>query len=428
MPALGMAQETGVLLKWLKKEGEQITKGEPLIEIETDKATVELEASASGTLANVTAAPGDEVPVGQVIALILAPGETAEEQRSRRTGGKHGEGPTQVTSAILTSPVAARLAAEHQVDLSQIKPDNQRIQKADVLAYLAQNDEDRGSKAEFQPSQQPASPKARRLARERGLELSAVKGSGPAGAVLAQDVLAVEVERAAGAVEPVVTETLAVSATWRVMVERLSQSWTSTPHFYLLREVASSRLIAWRSLVQQNSGEKITYTDLLVKVVAAALRQHPRLNAAWNEGAIQFNPDINLGLAIATADGLVVPVIHRADTLTLAELAGRRQEVIQRATEGRLKLSDVQAGTFTLSNLGMYGVDAFNAIINPPQAAILAVSRIAERVVPVNGQPAVRPMLTLTLSCDHRVVDGARGAQFLATLARLLEEPLELIS
>jgi pyruvate dehydrogenase E2 component (dihydrolipoamide acetyltransferase) len=434
MPALGMAQETGVLLKWFKKEGEPITKGEPLLEIETDKATVEIEATASGILANVTAASGDEIPVGQVIGFILAPGETAGDTPGQNGSAeeKQAQAATPAASAVLASPVAARLAAEHHLDLSQIKPDGNRIQKADVLAYLAQ-------KETIQPStaNRPASPKARRLARERGVDLSLLKGSGPAGAVLAQDVLAAEVgsalpvaaEGAPPAAErPPATETLAVSAAWRVMVERLSQSWTSVPHFYLLREVEASRLITWRTVAQETAGEKITYTDMLVKVTAVALRQHPRLNAAWHEGSIRLNPEINLGLAVATSDGLVVPVIHQADSLSLAELAARRQEVIGRANEGKLKLADIQGGTFTISNLGMYGVDAFNAIINPPQAAILAVSRIAERVIPLNGQPAVRPMLTLTLSCDHRVVDGARAAQFLDALAKLIEEPLGLIS
>jgi pyruvate dehydrogenase E2 component (dihydrolipoamide acetyltransferase) len=249
--------------------------------------------------------------------------------------------------------------------------------------------------------------------------------------VLAQDVLDFEVSEVAApvsVVEPAAAQTLAVSATWRIMAERVTQSWTSVPHFYLIREVEASRLMAWRAVAQNTTGEKITYTDLLVKVVAAGLQQHPRLNAAWNEGTIRLNEEINVGLAVATAEGLVVPVIHRADTLTLAELAQRRQDLANRANEGKLKLADLQGGTFTLSNLGMYGVDDFNAIVNPPQAAILAVGRIADQVVPVDGQPAVRPMVAVSLSCDHRVVDGARAAQFLETLVTLIVEPLGLIS
>jgi pyruvate dehydrogenase E2 component (dihydrolipoamide acetyltransferase) len=240
--------------------------------------------------------------------------------------------------------------------------------------------------------------------------------------VLTADVLAspgVEVSGGEG-------EMLAVSRMWRVMVERVSQAWTTIPHFYLLKEANATRLLAWHAEAQKRATEKITVTDLLVKLVAAALRRHPRLNASWKDSAILLYPDINIGLAVAVDEGLVVPVIHRADQLGLSQLAVRRAELVAKAQAGKLSLDDLSGGTFTISNLGMYGVDAFNAIVNPPQAAILAVSRIADRVVPVHGQPAVLPMVTLSLSCDHRVVDGARGAQFLQTLADLLEDPLRL--
>ena len=216
------------------------------------------------------------------------------------------------------------------------------------------------------------------------------------------------------------------------MVERVSQAWTTIPHFYLLREVNATRLIAWRDDVQkrasaQNETGKITYTDLLVKLTAAALRQHLRLNASWQNGSIALNSDINIGLAVAVDEGLVVPVIHCADQMNLNQLAARRVGLVAKAQAGKLPLSDISNGTFTISNLGMYGVDAFNAIINPPQAAILAVSRIADRVVALNGQPVVQPMMTFSLSCDHRVVDGARGAQFLQTLTELVEDPMRLL-
>jgi pyruvate dehydrogenase E2 component (dihydrolipoamide acetyltransferase) len=211
------------------------------------------------------------------------------------------------------------------------------------------------------------------------------------------------------------------------MAERITQCWTSVPHFYLLREVNASGLIAWRDKAHKGAETKITYTDLLVRVVAAALRRHPRLNAMWDEGKIRLNEQINVGLAVAVEDGLVVPVVHAADKLSVGEIAARRQALVARAQAGKLRPDDIAGGTFTISNLGMYGVDAFNAIVNPPQAAILAVGRIAERVVPVNGQPAVQPMLVLSLSCDHRVVDGARGAQFLDTVAGWIQEPLGLL-
>jgi pyruvate dehydrogenase E2 component (dihydrolipoamide acetyltransferase) len=275
-----------------------------------------------------------------------------------------------------------------------------------------------------------ASPKARRLAQERGLDLASLAGSGPDGAVLAADVLtahALEPIAAAPAESAPTTEMLAVSRVWRVMAERVSQAWTTIPHFYLIREVNAHRLVAWRDDAQKRAHNKITYTDLLVKLTAAALRQHPRLNAAWQNETIVLNSGIHIGLAVALDDGLIVPVIHNADQLGLSQLAARRAELASKAQAGKLSLNDLSGGTFTLSNLGMYGVDAFNAIVNPPQAAILAVGRVADRVVPLHGQPAVQPMLTLSLSCDHRAVDGARGAQFLQTLAELIEDPLRLL-
>jgi pyruvate dehydrogenase E2 component (dihydrolipoamide acetyltransferase) len=452
MPALGMAQETGILLQWLKTEGEEVAKGEPLMEIETDKAAVEVEAPASGVLANITAWPGDEIPVGQVIARILtlveAVAQKGEEGEKRRGEAEAVSLPPRL---LTSSPVAARIAAEYNVDLSQINPDSNRIQKADVLAYLNQKDEGGGMKAESHPSRLPASPKARRLAAEYGLNLAAIAGSGPDGAVLAADVAEAQKQRSEEAkkrrdgetglkevptfqrsnvptFEPAATlQTLTMSKLWRIAADRLTQSWTTVPHFYLIREVNATQLIAWRERASGRATEKISYTDLLVKITAVALRQHPRLNAMWHEGSIVLNNEVNIGLAVAVEEGLIVPVIHQADRLGLNELAARRQELVAKAQANKLSLAEISGGTFTLSNLGMYGVDAFNAIVNPPQAAILAVGRMADRVVPVNGQPAVQPMLTLSLSGDHRVVDGARGAQFLQTLADLVAEPLRLL-
>jgi pyruvate dehydrogenase E2 component (dihydrolipoamide acetyltransferase) len=211
------------------------------------------------------------------------------------------------------------------------------------------------------------------------------------------------------------------------MAERMTASWTTAPHFYLVREVNVSRLVTWRERASKQTGARITYTDLLVRIAAAALSLHPRVNASWRDGAIVQNSDVNIGLAVAIDDGLVVPVIHRADTLSLVEITARREDVVSRGQAGKLRPGDIQGGGFTISNLGMYGVDAFNAIVNPPQAAILAVGRIADRVVAVNGQAVVQPTMVLTLSCDHRALDGARGAQFLGALAELIEEPLALL-
>ena len=422
MPALEMAQETGKVIHWLKRAGETVRKGEPIVEIETDKVTVEIEAPASGILREITANEGDVVPVGRTIALIVAAGETAGAgaaapvmpAASASAPGALAAG-ARSPGSVKASPLARRIAEQHGVDLEHVSTPSGRIEKADVLAYVE-------SRASLRLT--AASPKARRLAAERGVDLKVVRGSGPGGAILATDVGAA---KAATAPEARRAEAAGVSAVWRIMAERMTASWTSAPHFYLVREVNVSRLITWRERVGKQTGARITYTDLLVKLVAAALVQHPRANASWKDGTIVRNADINIGVAVAIEDGLVVPVIHRADTLSLADIAGRREDLVARAQAGKLRPADIQGGGFTISNLGMYGVDAFDAIVNPPQAAILAVGRIADRVVALNGQPAVQPTMVLTLSCDHRVLDGARGAQFLSALADLIEEPLALL-
>jgi pyruvate dehydrogenase E2 component (dihydrolipoamide acetyltransferase) len=232
---------------------------------------------------------------------------------------------------------------------------------------------------------------------------------------------------AADVVAAETAEPAPMSTTWRLMAERTAQSWNSVPHFILFREVNASRLVAWREQDQKRFAVEVTYSDLLVGLVAAALQQHPRLNARWERGTVVLNPAINIGLAVATDEGLVVPVIRGANGLRLEEIAARRIDLVARARAGKLRPDDLSGGTFTISNLGMFAVDGFTAIINAPQAAILAVGRIVQRVVPVDGAPAVRPMLMLSLSCDHRVVDGARGAQFLGTLGDLAEDPAEVL-
>jgi pyruvate dehydrogenase E2 component (dihydrolipoamide acetyltransferase) len=446
MPALELAQETGKLLRWIKAPGDTVRKGEPIAEIETDKVTIELEAPASGVLSAVTAQEGDVVPVGHTIAQIAIAGEApaptptlSPEGRGQGEGpggeGPGGEGPDSRPKA---SPLARKIAEEHGVDLARVKTASGKIEKADVLAFVE------SQRVVVAPANGSAgrlvaaSPKARRLAAERGIDLRALKGSGPGGAVLTMDVPAATAPATA---EPLTTPPLptppltlpsprrgeGVSTVWRIMAERMTASWTSAPHFYLVREVNVTRLVAWLDKARKQTGAHVTYTDLLVKLVAATLAQHPRVNVSWKDSALERHADVNIGLAVALEDGLVVPVLHKADTLGLKEIVTRREDLVTRAQSGKLRPADIQGGVFTISNLGMYGVDAFGAIVNPPQAAILAVGRITDRVVPVNGQPAVQPTMVLTLSCDHRALDGARGAQFLGALADLVEEPLALL-
>jgi pyruvate dehydrogenase E2 component (dihydrolipoamide acetyltransferase) len=321
---------------------------------------------------------------------------------------------------VKASPLARKVAEQHGVDLAAVKTASGRVEKADVLAYVERRTAPADRRAPARIA--AASPKARRLAAERGVDLRVVRGSGPDGAVLAGDVpadAAVAVPRPAAAA--------GVSNVWRIMAERMTASWTTAPHFYLVREVDVSRLVSWRARASTPTGPRITYTDLLVRLVAAALVRHPRVNVAMKDGALVQNAEVNVGLAVAIEEGLVVPVLQRAETLTLVEIAARREDLVSRAQAGRLRPPDIHGGGFTISNLGMYGVDAFNAIVNPPQAAILAVGRIADRVVAANGRPTVQPTMVLTLSCDHRALDGARAAQFLGALAELIEEPLTLL-
>jgi pyruvate dehydrogenase E2 component (dihydrolipoamide acetyltransferase) len=430
MPALGMAQETGKLVEWLKAEGDAVEKGEPLMQIETDKVTVEIEAPASGILANISATPGTDVAVGHTIAQILAPGESVTslkptDQPAQVAQQQSGNGKKEV---LQVSPVAARMAAEHKLDLHLVKPRGDRIEKADILAFLA---------ALNPPALQtkliiPASPKARRLATERGIDIATLQGTGLNGARLAADVPQAQQTTTTPPLSKLPSDAEIPSTIWRVMAERVTNSWTTVPHIYLVREAAASGLVELRDrikpLLEKRHLPKPTYTDLLVKMIAMALRDHPRLNARWTDGNIHYHSDINIGLATAIDDGLIVPIIHHADQLGLGEIATRRHDLIERAQANKLGPADIADGTFTLTNLGMYHVDAFNAIINTPQAAILAVGRIADRVVPINGQPAVRPMITLTLGCDHRVVDGARAAQFLDDLVNLIEDPWGLLA
>ena len=385
MPALEMAQETGKLISWLKKEGEAVLKGEPLLEIETDKAVMEIESPGDGVLAGVKIQAGAEVPVGRTIAWIVRPGEAAPaDEVAVESGRKTTVAPP--ASAIST---ANRPASSVQAATQSIK----------------------------------ISPKARRLAGERGVNLADVGGSGPGGEILASDILAAAASATSSAA---VTNSSPIS---RLMAERTTQSWTTVPHFFVVREVDAGALNEARQKlgpnIEKSRGVKLSHTDLLAALVARVLQKHPRINASWTSDGVRNNAEINIAVAMAVDDGVVAPVIRNAGTIELGEIAVQRRDLAERARSGKLRPADLAGGTFTISNLGMYGVDAFTAIIIPPQAAILAVGKITDRVVPVDGHPGVCPMMTLTLSSDHRVVDGARAAEFLQDLAAAISNPVQ---
>ena len=388
MPALEMAQETGKLLAWRKKEGDRVTKGEPLLEIETDKAVVEVEAPADGILAGIKASAGADVPVGQTIAWIVAPGE---------------EPPAE--SEQLAAPTARAKSESHAMP---------------ATATAAERSSEPGARI---------SPKARRLAKELGVEISTVRGSGAGGEILASDIQAAATAPASSSPATGRAHTGALkvpSSIGRLMAERTTQSWTTVPHFFVRRDVDAGPLNQHRERIladiERMHGVRVTHTDLLVALTARVLQKHPRLNASWSAEGIRLHDRVNIAVAIAVNDGVVAAVIPNANTATLAEIATQRRDVAERARAGKLRPADIADSTFTISNLGMYHVDAFTAIITPPQAAILAVGTIMDRVVAIEGKPAVRPMMTLTLSCDHRLADGARAAQLLDDLAEAIRE------
>lgn len=393
MPALEMAQETGKLVRWLKNEGQRVSKGDMLIEVETDKAVVEIEAQADGLLGGIVAKEGDVVPVGQTIAWLLQEGERppVSSQTEPAQTGRRMDTPA---GAAVTTAAGSNASGTAPAGTARI------------------------------------SPKARRLASELGVSLDRLVGSGPGGEILADDVRAAAEKGSGGQKTAPASE--AVSSVGRLMAERTTASWTTVPHFFVTRSIDASSVNAARERVvpevERSHHVKVTHTDLLVAIVGRVLRAHPRLNASWAKDSITVNPDVNVALAMAVDNAVVTAVIRHADRGALGDIAVQRRELTERARAGRLQPADISGATFTISNLGMFGVDSFTAIIVPPQAAILAVGAITDRVVPVDGAVAVRPFLNLTLSSDHRVVDGARAAAFMADLAAAMDDPLGFLA
>src|SRR2546429_1206232 len=354
MPALEMAQETGKLVSWKKKEGDSVKKGELLLEVETDKAVVEIEAAGDGILGGITAKEGAVVPVGKTIAWLLKPAEKPPASTGPVQTGRTG-------AAALQMPVveAESIAGPQGDPLAVAAAYNIRI-----------------------------SPKARRLAKEHNVDIRQVKGTGPQGEIIAEDVLG-----AKGSKTPIIAsaslEIGALSSIGRIMAERTTQSWTTAPHFFVSREVDCTELVAARKRfgpeIERTRGVKLTYTDLLTAIIAQSLRKHPRMNASWTGDAIKANADVSVGLAMAVTDAVVVGVVPQTDAMSLGDIAARRRDLTERARTNKLSPPDITGATFTISNLGMYHVDSFTAIIVPPQAGILAVGAMKDRPLPGGG-------------------------------------------
>jgi pyruvate dehydrogenase E2 component (dihydrolipoyllysine-residue acetyltransferase) len=390
--------ESGTIVKWLKSEGDNVEKGEPLYELDTDKVTQEVEADASGVLLKIAVVEG-EVPVGRTIAVIGEQGESVEVSEDEQEEGSPARARQQERER-------GREASSEQVtEISQPSTTNGRIK---------------------------ASPLARRIARERGIDLSNVAGTGPEGRVVAEDVERAAATGAPPAPSAAPTPTLVpqeveveqLSSMRKTIARRLTEAWQA-PVFQLGITVDMSRALEVRKrLVELNAnGAKPTVSDLLTKVCAMALMRHRAVNALYKGDAIELHPTANVGIAVAIPNGLVVPVIQGCERKTIAEIAAARAELVDRARAGKLQQGDLDGGTFTISNLGMFGIERFIAVLNPPQAAILAVGSTEEKPVVVDGEVVVRPRMELTLTCDHRAIDGATGAQFLGDVKAFLEEP-----
>jgi pyruvate dehydrogenase E2 component (dihydrolipoyllysine-residue acetyltransferase) len=406
LPRLGQGMESGTIVKWLKSEGERVEKGEPLYELDTDKVTQEVEAEASGVLLKIAISEG-EVPVGRTIGVI---GEEGEQVELSGNGASEQPPPGSAESDVQTVEAPAQAPAREA----------DRQEGRDAAAGTAEQ-----APAQRDGGRVKASPLARRIARERGIDLAAVNGTGPEGRIVAEDVerSGVSAPAAAPAPAPVPGEVERVELTSvrKTIARRLTEAW-QIPVFQLQASADMTRANALVARLRED-GTKATVTDVLTKVCAAALMRHREVNAQYSEDAILRYPTANVGIAVAAPQGLVVPVIRSAERLRLAEIAAARAEVVGRARENKLQRSDLEDGTFTISNLGMYRVERFTAVLNPPQAAIVAVGATEERAVPVDGEVVVRPLLTLTATFDHRAVDGAPAADFLQTVKELLEEP-----
>jgi pyruvate dehydrogenase E2 component (dihydrolipoamide acetyltransferase) len=391
VPRLGQGMESGTIVKWLKAEGDAVTKGEPLYELDTDKVTQEVEAEAAGVLLKIAVAEG-EVPVGTTIAFIGAADEQVPEISA----------PAEISSGNGRADVVAEPEPEPEPVAASPTPSLQSP----------------GGRVK-------ASPLARRIARERGVELSSIVGTGPEGRIIAEDV-----ERAASApaARPAAVpageiERVPLTSIRKTIARRLTQAWT-VPVFQLQvsadMEEANAVVAAAREL---HPDVKVSVTDLLTKICASALARHPDVNVSFTDEALERHPSANVGIAVAAPQGLVVPVVKGAERLSLAEIAAVRADLVERARSQKLKAEDMAGGTFTISNLGMFGVESFTAVLNPPQAAILAVGATEDRPVARDGEVVVRPTMAMTLTVDHRAVDGAPAADFLRTLKSMIEQP-----
>ena len=427
MPKMGDAMEEGTLVKWLKSEGDEVSEGDAIAEIETDKVTLELEAEDSGTLAQLIADEGQDIPVGEAIAFIQGEGEEVPER----------DGKAEEAGAVEEAAGGEEEGGEARAATATEAPEEEAVEE----------------EAPTTDGRFRASPIVRRLARENNLDLSKIEGTGPAGRIVERDVRAA-MERGdaqadgraaeapeaapaaptpAAAPEPTGapgTEIKEMPRMQRVIAERMTQAKQQIPHFYATVEVEMDELMALRKQLNEQleeQGIKLSVNDFVMKACAVALKEYPNLNSLWTSQGIELHEQVDLAMAVALEAGLITPVIRDAANKTLSAISAASKDLAKRAREGGLKPEEYQGGTFTVSNMGMFGVESFSAIINPPQAAIVAVSSILQRAVFKGEEVVPVSIMKLTLSADHRISNGAEGAQYLAEVKRLLEHPLTLV-
>jgi pyruvate dehydrogenase E2 component (dihydrolipoyllysine-residue acetyltransferase) len=411
LPRLGQGMESGTIVRWLKSEGDQVEKGEPLYELDTEKVTQEVEADAGGVLLRILAGEGEEIEVGKAIAVIGEEGEEVADEPSEPAG--EAEEPTEVAEG------------EEQ---EEGEPAPERREERETGREADQEQTGNGqARATRDGGRVKASPLARRIARERGIDLASLQGTGPEGRIVAEDVERAEKTAAPGVPAAPVGEVESIPLTGmrKTIARRMTEAWEA-PAFQIAMTADMTASIRLREALVARTGEgeaKPTYSDILAKVCAVALMRHRAVNALFAGDEVQLQPTANVGMAVAVPNGLLVPVLRNCETKTIAQLAAERVDLVARTREGKLRQEDLEGGTFTISNLGMYGVDRFVAVLNPPQAAILAVGAIEERAVVREGELVARPVMELTLTCDHRSVDGATASEFLRTVKQFLEEP-----
>ena len=438
MPKVDMDQEKATIISWEKKEGETVKQDEVLLTVETEKVAIEVNSPASGILAGIKYQAGDVVPVATVIAQILKPGETlaenAEKITPNQSQGKLDEKKPmdmQVSKAVQASPLALRVAQEMGININDVPSESKKISKEDVIAYAASLTVTNQA-AENVAGKIAATPAARRLSKEIGIELDAVHGSGPFGRIQAADIKETT-KPAPLSTQDRQAEIIPLIGIRAKIARRMQASFQEAPHIAETMEADVSRLEDTRTHLNEMAAlkgkGKVSLTAVMVRLVAWALERNPYINSSLIDEKIYLWKEVNIGVATALDDGLIVPVVRDANHLSFIETAQKLNELSLRARQGKLELGDVQRGTFTISNLGMYGVNQFRAIINPPENAILAVGAAVRKPVVIDDRDtvAVRPIVSLTLSADHRVIDGVVAAKFLADLVKIIEHPENLL-